>query len=175
MPLETFNAEIELERDNRDFPFNAQRGSYQRIAYQRDFRNEDALGGWEFWSLELSKVFDLGHSKRALQRVIALDLWTGYVPTWETEVVDGQEQVTRRPPQYEGARLGGLYRMRAYEDNRFHDKAVMYYTRRIPIHPRSGSRCGRLTLLDFAGIEYWQWVLFAEAGQVAPHWNCLGI
>lgn len=174
VPLETFNAQLELERDNRDFPFNAQRGSYQRVAYQRDFTNEDALGGWEFWSLELSKVFDLGASDHALQRVIAIAGETGYVPTWETEVVDGQEVVTKRPPQYEAARLGGLYRMRGFEDSRFQDKAVVYYSAEYRAIP-AWQPLRDVKMLDFADIQYWQWVLFAEVGQVAPHWNVSGL
>ena len=174
VPLETLNAEIGLEWDNRDFPFNATVGSHHTLAYQRDFRDEDQIGGWELWSLELTKVFNLGASEHSLQRVVALGGWTGYVPTWETETVDGQEVVTARPPQYEGARLGGLFRMRAFEDNRFHDKAAMYYSAEYRSIP-AWQPLREVDLLDFAGIEYWQWVLFAEAGQVAPHWNVSGL
>jgi hypothetical protein len=169
-PLKTVNLEIALKYDNRDFPFNATRGSSQRIAFQRDFDNDERFGEWEAWTFELNKLFNLGASDRFRQRVLALGFWSSYVPTWETRIENGVEVVTRRPPYYEGAVLGGIYRMRAFEDSRWQDKAAVYYSAEYRMIP-NWQPLQSYDWLDFAAIQYWQWVVFAEAGQVAPHYN----
>lgn len=166
-PLETFNVEFALERDNRDYPFNPSRGSMQRLVYQKDFTDQDGLGGWEFWSLQLQKVMNLGESEQTKQRVIAFDFAAGYVPTWETD--DGGN-VTSRPPPYEGAVLGGLYRMRGYESNRFSDKAGIYYGAEYRVIPR-WQPLSRVDFLNWANIRYWQFAVFVEAGEVAESWD----
>lgn len=170
VPFETFNIELALEYDNYDFPFNPSRGSYQRMSYKIDLDSDPNLGGWEVLTAEANKVFDLGSSERSFQRVIALGIWTAYVPTWESEIIDGVEVVTRRTPHFEGATLGGLYRMRAYEDNRFQDKAAIWYTAEYRTVP-SWQPLKNIQWLDWADISWWQWVVFAEAGQVAPSYS----
>lgn len=170
VPLETWNVDVTLERDNRDFPYNATHGSFQRLSYKKDFTDTEILGEWDRWTAEYSKVFNLGANKRMKQQAVVFDVWTAYVPSWEEETVDGVVSVTRRPPPYDGAVLGGLERMRGYEDSRFHDKAAIYYSLEYRVVPQwQPLRHSRL--LEWADISFWQWVLFAEAGQVAPHWN----
>lgn len=170
VPFSTFNVELALDYDNYDFPFNPSRGSSQRVAYQRDFEDDEYFGDWEAWFFEADKVFNLGANDRWSQRVLALRLWTAYVPTWESETVDGLEVVTRRPPHFEGATLGGIYRMRAYEDDRFQDKAAIYYSAELRAMP-NWQPLKQMAWLDWAEIGWWQWTLFAEAGQVSPHYN----
>jgi len=169
-PLKTVNLKIELEYDNRDFPFNATRGSSQILAYKQDFDNDERFGEWEAWTFDYNKLVNLGTSDRFRQRVLALGFWTAYVPTWETRIEDGVEVVTRRPPYYEGAVLGGIYRMRAFEDSRWQDKASVFYSAEYRVVP-NWQPLQNYDWLDFAAIQYWQWVVFAEAGQVAPHYN----
>jgi hypothetical protein len=170
LPLETYNVEIALERDNRDFPFNATDGSYQYLSYKKDFYSDAILDEWDLWTAEYSKLWNLGANKTFKQQVIAFDWWTGYVPSWETETVDGSEVISGRPPQYDGAILGGLNRMKAFEDARFQDKASIYYSLEYRFIPQWQPLDG-LELLKWADIQYWQWVLFAETGQVSPNWN----
>jgi len=170
VPLKTINVEVGIERDNRDFPFNPSAGSYQKIMYKKDFHDDEQLGGWDVWAVQWSKVFDLGQTGHFRQQTLAFDFTTAYVPSWETGIVDGSEVITKRPPQYEGARLGGIDKMRAYEDNRFHDKAAIYYSAEYRVIPYWQPLKG-VDFLEFANISYWQWVLFFEAGQVSPHWN----
>ncbi len=167
LPVRTMNVRLALEYDNRDFPFNATRGSLQRLSYQRDFDDDEMFGEWESWSFRFAKIFDLGVTRTFRQRVLALGFWTAYVPTWETKRVDGEEVVVRRPPYYAGGRLGGLYRMRAFEDNRWQDRAAIYYSAELRVIPE-WQPLRDVDWLRWAAIEYWQWVLFAEAGQVAP-------
>jgi outer membrane protein assembly factor BamA len=170
VPLQSVAVEASLEYDNYDFPFNPSRGSFQRLSYEKDFDDDPSFGEWETWSLELSKVFDLGATESAHQRVLAFSFWTAYVPTWETETRDGVEVITRRPPQFEGAVLGGLNRMRAYENERFHDKSAIYYSAELRMMP-TWQPLKAIGWLDWADISWWQWVVFAEVGQVAPHYS----
>lgn len=170
LPLDTYNVEIALEHDNRDFPFNPTRGSSQRIAYQKDFDDHAVYGEWEAWTIELDKLFNFSATERYRQRVLALGFWTSYVPTWEADIVDGVEVITKRPPYYEGATLGSIYRMRAYEDHRWQDKAAIYYSAEYRVVPE-WQPLHDYDWLDWAAIQYWQWVFFTEVGQVAPHYN----
>ena len=170
LPLETLNLEVAFERDNRDFPFNATRGSYQRVSYKKDFSDGDILDNWDLWTFDYANIFDLKATRVLRQQVLAFNWWAAYVPTWETEIVDGEEQITGRPPQYDGAILGGIRRLRAYDDARFQDKAAIFYSLEYRCIPHWQPQKD-IELLDFADIKYIQWVAFAEAGQVSPHWN----
>ena len=170
VPFETLNAEAEIKYDNHEFPANPTRGSAQRIAYKRDFSDDANFGGWEAWTVEADKVFNMGSNDHFDQRVLALGVWSAYVPTWETDIQDGVEVTQHRTPHYEGATLGGLYRMRAYEEDRFQDKAAIHYSAEFRIIPtwqplRNAKR------LQWADISWWQWVFFAEAGRVAPDYT----
>jgi hypothetical protein len=169
-PFRTVNLEAAVERDNRDFPFNPSCGSFQRFAYTKDYDSDDRFGGWEMWEAEVDKIIDLGAARFFRQQVIALSFWTADTPTWETETVDGAVLVTRRPPPFEGATIGGINRMRAYEDARFHDKAAIYYGAEYRVIP-GWQPLRDIEILSWADIRYWQWVLFVEAGQVSPEWN----
>lgn len=60
--------------------------------------------------------------------------------------------------------------MRAFEDARFQDKAAVYYSLEYRFIPH-WQPLQRVELLKWADIQYLQWVLFAESGQVAPHWS----
>jgi len=167
VPLETLNVELALKWDNRDYPNNPSKGSYMRYGVQQDFSDEDDLGGWTALFAEGQQLFNFSPNREATQRVLALTYWTAYVPTWET---DADGTVTKRPPQFEGATLGGLYRMRAYEGSRFHDKAAMYYSAEYRVIPR-WQPLRNLSFLDWAEIRYWQFAIFGEMGQVAEEWS----
>ena len=99
------------------------------------------------------------------QRVLALDFWTSYSPSW-SHGPDGS--IDHAPSPYTGASLGGLWRMRAYPSQRYNDQAAIYY-------------CGELRLIPkWNPFEYWDWlqrqlevqwvqlVPFVEVGRVAP-------
>jgi len=163
VPLETLNVMLGLEWDNRDFPANPSKGGYYRVNYQKDFGDQGSLSGWEVLELELEWVFNFGATERAKQRVLAVDFGTATVLNWE-EDADGT--ITRRPPQYEGATLGGLYRMRGYETARFHDRSAVYYSAEYRVIPE-WQPLQNFKWLNFAEIEYWQWIVFAEAGRVS--------
>lgn len=60
--------------------------------------------------------------------------------------------------------------MRGFDDNRFQDKASIYYSAEYRIIPE-WQPLKEFDALAWADISYWQWVLFLEAGQVAPNLN----
>ena len=79
---------------------------------------------------------------------------------------NGQPIVEGAPPYFEGARLGGLYRMRGYRHNRFHDKSAIYYSAEYRFIPNR-SPLNQLDKLGWFNFNWWQFVAFAEVGRVA--------
>ena len=167
---ETLNLKVGIEYNNLDFPYNPTRGSKHELYYTYDFTGDDRVGGWEMYDFEYGKVFDLNSVPGVQQHVLVLDLWTAYVPTWETETIDGVEVVTKSPPYYEGANLGGFYRMRAYEGNRFTDKAALFGSIEYRVIPEWQPLLDS-KLFKYFELDWWQFALFAEAGRVAPEWK----
>ena len=75
-----------------------------------------------------------------------------------------------RPPHYLGVTLGGLYRLRAYPIERFHDNSAIYYSLEYRVIPKS-DLLRKLTLLEFANLQWWSVATFVEFGRVAPDWD----
>ncbi|MDJ0786597.1 MAG: BamA/TamA family outer membrane protein [Myxococcota bacterium] len=169
--FETLGAELSIDHDNRDFPSNPSRGSRQqvRIAYDPGWFASE--GAWWTWEVELSKYFDLGATERFRQRVLALNLWTVDTPSFdEDRLPDGLVAQSNRPPQFRGATLGGFYRMRAYPNARFNDQAAVYYSAELRLIPH-WNPLPRIDFVVEAEVDWWQLVLFVEAGRVADTWS----
>ena len=64
----------------------------------------------------------------------------------------------------------GLYRMRAYPIERFHDNSAIYYSAEYRVIPRS-DLLSKITFLDFAKLRWWSVAMFIEFGRVAPEWD----
>ncbi|MEP5568964.1 MAG: BamA/TamA family outer membrane protein [Halioglobus sp.] len=163
--------EFGLLYDNTDFSINPSRGSSQYFAVHHDPGWGDDDEEWTFLELEASKYFSLGASDWARQRIIALNAWTGYSPSWDIEKNEqGGSRVTEAPPFMEGASLGGYYRMRGFRDSRFHDKASIYgaaeYRYTLDYNP-----IRNVNWLRFLHLDWWQLVAFAEVGRVAPEYK----
>jgi len=159
--------ELAVSYDNSDFPANPSRGSNQYLGITHDFGWLESPYEWTFVEFEASKYFSLGSSDWARQRIIALNVWTGDSPSWsEQNNPDGSISVTERPPFYEGATLGGFYRMRAYPIDRFNDRSVIYtaaeYRYTLDWNP-----IGNISWLRFLKSDWLQLVAFAEGGRVA--------
>ncbi len=167
---DTLNLKVGVEYNNFDFPFNPTKGSKQELYYTYDFTSDDRLGGWEMYEYEYGKVFNLNTIPGVQQHVLALNFWTANVPSWETTMVDGEEVVAKRPPYYEGANLGGFYRMRAYDGDRFHDKAAIYGSVEYRIIPKWQPLIEN-KLFKYFELDWMQFAAFAEAGRVAPEWR----
>lgn len=157
--------------NNTDFPVNPSRGSSQYIGYTHDFSDDSDVGNWSFIEFEASKYFDLGESGGARQRVVALNFWTGTSPSWD-ETIDenGTQVVEDHPPFFEGANLGGFYRMRGFPNNRFNDKSVIYtaaeYRHTLKWNPVAG-----VSWLRWLRLDWFQLVAFIEGGRVAGDYD----
>ncbi len=160
-----------LEYDNRDFLVNPARGSHTALEVERDFGWFDSNTTWTSVSFDFAKYLDLGTSKNFRQKVLALNAWTAYVPTWDVEPLGGGEfRIHNRPPSNRGATLGGVKRLRGYPRGRFNDKAAVYYSAELRLIPE-WNPLATWPLIRNWPWRWWQWVGFAEIGRVAPTWN----
>ncbi len=160
--------ELGMLYDNTDFPANPSRGSSQYIAYSYNPEWLESKERWDFVEVEVSKYFSLGKSSFAKQNIIALNAWLGYSPSWEVIYDEaGNSQVINHAPFLEGATLGGMYRLRGFRQNRFHDKAVVYataeYRMTLDYNPTENVRW-----LRFLNLDWFQTVLYVEGGRVSP-------
>ncbi len=163
--------EIGILHDNTDFPINPSRGSSQYLAYHRDPGWGDEDLDWSFLEFEASKYFSLGASQWARQRIIALNAWTAYSPSWELETnEEGGQRVVDGAPFLEGARLGGFYRMRGFRDARFHDKAAVYGTAEYR-YTLDYNPIRNVSWLKFLSLDWFQLVGYVEVGRVAPEYH----
>lgn len=165
--------EVGIGYNNTDYPPNPSTGSNQYISIKHDFGWGDATTEWTFLELEATKYFSFGESERARQRVVALNFWTGDAPSWDEEInSEGFVEIDGNPPQYEGATLGGFYRMRAYPSRRFHDRSVIYTTAEYRYTPR-WNPIGNVSWLRWLKMDWWQFVGFVEGGRVANDYGDL--
>jgi len=157
--------------NNTDFPTNPTYGSSQWISYSYDAFSDTKTGDWDFVEFEASKYFDFGASPSTRQRVLAINFWTGLSPSWTTKIDgDGEEVVVNKPPFFEGARLGGFYRMRGYPNNRFNDRAVIYTAGEYR-HTLKWNPIQDIHWLRWLKSDWFQLVAFAEGGRVAGEYN----
>lgn len=165
--------EVGLGYNNTDYPPNPSTGSNQYIGIKHDFGWGAATTEWTFLELEATKYFNFGESGRARQRVAAFNVWTGDALSWNEEInAEGLVEIDGNPPQYEGATLGGFYRMRAYPSRRFHDRSVLYTTAEYRYTPR-WNPIGDLSWLRWLKMDWWQFVGFVEGGRVANSYGDL--
>jgi len=159
-----------FEYDNRDFYSNPSNGSLQRFEYAGDFGWFNSSDDWRSMNLDLRKYISLGTTKRTRQRVLALNYWTAYSPSWDPMLTAQGPAIDGHVPSYLGASLGGFYRLRAYPTYRFNDKAAVFYAAEFRLIPRANP-LGETKWLKWLDIDWWQFVPFVELGRVAPSWN----
>jgi len=156
-PLSTTGVGLSLKYDNTDFPVNPSKGSIINagIKYDPGFNTNEQ---WSVAEFEYSTYFKLPQGPFTEQQVIALNAWTAHT-------------LSDAPaPHYYGVTLGGLYRLRAYPIERFHDKSALYYSAEFRTIPKS-DLLRNITFLEFANLEWWEVAIFYETGRVAPDWN----
>jgi len=167
----TNGAAFSLYRDNTDFPRNPSDGSTLRLRYTQDWGLYDSSRPYYVGDFEFSKYVSLGSTDRYRQRVLAFDVWTSDAYSWNRTSMEDHQEVYQRPPAYLGSTLGGLWRMRGYPTSRFNDQAAIYYAAEYRLIPEWNPFINIGWLQKRAGIEWWQWVAFMEAGRVAPVWT----
>ncbi|NVK40301.1 MAG: BamA/TamA family outer membrane protein [Oceanospirillaceae bacterium] len=167
----TAGIKLSLEYDNTDWYNNPTRGTRQRLTLSRDWGFLEDSSSWTSVQFRHSQFFDLGATAKARQRVLALDVWTSDVPTWNSFHINSDgERVFHRAPLFEGSTLGGLERQRAYPGHRFHDRAAINYTAEYRYIPKWNA-LSEVPLISSLGIPWWQWVGFLEVGRVADKWS----
>jgi hypothetical protein len=160
-----------LYRDNTDFLRNPSKGSAIRVKYTQDWGWFDSSRPYYVGDVEYSKYVSLGSSEKFRQRVLAFDFWTANSFSWDRTSMEEGKQVYQRPPAYQGAMLGGLWRMRGYPASRFNDQAAVYYAAEYRLIPEWNPFAHVDWIERYLGIKWWQWVPFVEVGRVAPVWT----
>lgn len=164
----TNGLDFTLDWDNRDFSDNPSEGNSLQLRVSRDFGAFNSTNAWTVYIAELDKYFSLGPTDTFRQRVLAFDIWTAYSPSWEVKL---NGIIANRPPTYAGATLGGLWRMRGFPDQRFSDKAGIYYGAEYRMIPQWNPFNNWPWLQQYIGVQWVQFVPFVEAGRVAPSWD----
>jgi len=169
-PKRTNGAEFGLLFQNTDFHPNPSTGNTLRLRYYEDWGWFDSTNPYQVVAGEYSHYFNLGATNTFRQRVLAFDIFTADVPSWNDYDMEGGTRVFHQPPGYQGASLGGLWRMRAYPSYRYNDRSVIYYCGEIRLTPEWNPFAKSAWVEKYLSIPWWQWVFFAEVGRVAPSW-----
>jgi len=159
-----------LEHDNTDYADNPSRGYNFKLKSSFDFGFSNSSQSWNSLEASYSHYFELPNFSWSRQNVIALNSWSAYSPSWDaTQKAENSFLDKNQPPMWEGARLGGYTRMRAYDQNRFSDKAAIYFAAEyrliLGLNPLEKQKWAPVS------IDWFQTVLFAEAGRVAPKYD----
>jgi hypothetical protein len=160
---------IFIDHDNTDYDLNPSRGYQFRIQYTKDFGWGDSLQSWDFLEAKYNHYIDLPTLSFTQQNVLAMSFWTGYSFSWDDENEINPGIAAHRPPPWEGARLGGMFRMRGYNTDRFSDRAVVYGTAEY----RAVLDWNPFRKNDYipVAVDWLQLVGFVEAGRVHDTYN----
>ena len=170
----TLGLRLRVEHDNTDYMKSPSRGYSFDMKYSQDFGNLNSTQSWNTFEASYTQFVEIPHASWMRQNVIALNFWSAYSPSWKNgKYYDKNSKYinANRPPPWEGARLGGFYRMRGYASNRFNDKAALYYGAEYRFIPNFNPLNKKENTWMPIGIDWFQGVLFAEAGRVAPEYN----
>ncbi|PSW00463.1 BamA/TamA family outer membrane protein [Photobacterium lipolyticum] len=162
--------ETRFDWDNRNNSRNPTEGSRSQFSVTYDPGSSDHASWWK-WDLSQSWFWDLGAMGELIdQQVLAFNFYTGDIPSWNsTESVNGNEMF-RRPPDYAGTRLGGLYRLRSFQSGRYVDRAALSYSMEYRILP-DWQPLSEWPVFNWYDVPWWQWVAFADVGRVADEYN----
>jgi hypothetical protein len=171
--LKTDGLRLFMLHDNTDFDLNPSRGYSFQIQYSKDWGDGDNLQKWDFLEFKFNKYFSLEKLPYTQQNVLALSFWTGYSFSWDSdeEAASGINQ--GQPPMWEGGRLGGYFRLRGYDNNRFSGKAVIYgtaeYRAILEYNPFKTTKFLKNNIP--ISIDWLQVVPFVEAGRVNDRYD----
>jgi hypothetical protein len=175
----TNGIEFALTRENTDYYVNPTRGSVQKFAFRRDFGWFDTMAPWSVvetdlrWYLPIHEIFS---DNKLLPKVLALNFWTINTLTWNsydvigTDIYGNEIKQYHRPPPYTGAYLGGRYRLRAFYEGRFNDRAAIYYGVEYR-HIIDWNPFDLWSVTEKLNVHWLQLAAFAELGRVAPEWS----
>jgi len=158
-----------LDHDNTDYDLNPSRGYQFKLQYSRDFGWGDSEQTWDFLEFKYNHYVDLPTFSFTQQNVLAMSFWTGYSFSWDDNNEHKPGIDNHRPPPWEGARLGGMFRMRGYNTDRFSDKAAIYGTAEY----RTVLNWNPFRKNEYipVAIDWLQLAGFVEAGRVNDHYS----
>jgi len=168
--INTNGLRLYLEHNNTDYPTNPSRGYAFKGQISADFGLGNSTQSWNALEVDYTHYIELENFSWSRQNVLALNFWSAYSPSWhDSETINGGQLKENQTPMWEGARLGGWTRLRAYDSNRFNDKAAIYGAVEYRTIPRINP------LADLAWnpipIDWFQFVVFVEAGRVAEKYD----
>jgi len=158
-----------VDHDNTDYDLNPSRGYQFKLQYSKDFGWGDSEQTWDFLEFKYNHYVNLPTFSFTQQNVLAMSFWTGYSFSWDRDNDILPDIADHRPPPWEGGRLGGMFRMRGYNTDRFSDKAVVYGTAEY----RAVLDWNPFRKNDYipVAVDWLQVVGFVEAGRVNDYYN----
>ncbi|WOT04655.1 hypothetical protein [Shewanella youngdeokensis] len=165
LPQKAQGLAAELDWDNRDNGKNSTQGGQTTLKVSRDFGSAHR-NSWTIWEFEQSAFYRIGSNDWFANQVMAFNVYLADTPTWNSQGDDGHH----RPPTFAGVRLGGFDRLRAYANKRFTGRSAVLYSAEYRIQPR-WQPLQEWPVFNLYDIPWWQWVAFAETGQVADEFN----
>ncbi len=166
---DTFQMVASLVYDNSDYAISPERGNITTLSVQRDFGTFGSPNPWTNVTGEFAQFISLGHSGIFRQQVLALDGWTSYTTTWSQSGRSGNVKLYDAPPFYGGSTLGGMWKMRGYPEERFHDRAAVYACAELRLIPY-WNPLNKIEILKGADIAWIQFVTFLEIGRVSDEY-----
>jgi outer membrane protein assembly factor BamA len=157
-----------VDHDNTDYDLNPSRGYQFKLQYSKDFEWGDSKQSWDFLELKYNHYLNLPTFSFTQQNVLAMSFWSGYSFSWDRDS-NNQGIDAHRPPPWEGGKLGGMFRMRGYNSDRFSDKSVIYGTAEY----RAILDWNPFRKNDYipVAVDWLQVVGFVEAGNVNDKYN----
>jgi len=172
LPTETQGLKFKLDWDNRDNGKNSTRGGRSSLTLSRDFGarggGADDRESWTMWEFEQSAFLSMGESDWFGQQILAFNFYLADTPTWND--YDSSTQAYQRPPSFAGVTLGGFDHLRGYSSKQFYGRSALLYSAEYRVQPR-WQPLQSLPVFNLYDVPWWQWVVFAEAGQVADDFS----
>nr|WP_317623650.1 hypothetical protein [Shewanella sediminis] len=172
LPTETQGLKFKFDWDNRDNGKNSTRGGRTSLTVSRDFGaregGADDRESWTMWEFEQSAFLSMGESDWFGQQILAFNFYLADTPTWND--YDSSTQAYQRPPSFAGVTLGGFDHLRGYSSKQFYGRSALLYSAEYRVQPR-WQPLQSLPVFNLYDVPWWQWVVFAEAGQVADDFS----
>lgn len=165
-PTNTKGIELLLDWDNRDNGKNSSDGGQTSVKIRQGLAVNDAPS-WMTWEFEQSAFFSIGDNDLFRQQIIAANFYLADTPSWSSRNAEHQYQ---RPPSYAGISLGGYQQLRGYSTKRFFDRSAVLYSLEYRVQPH-WQPLQEWPIFNFYDVPWWQWVIFAEAGQISDRFS----
>ncbi|MEZ9367997.1 hypothetical protein AB4140_04095 [Shewanella sp. 10N.286.51.B2] len=163
---EARGVELAFNWDNRDAKLNSTEGGQTNLTITKGFSVDDDPS-WLMWEFEQSAFMSFGSNSWFEQQVLGINFYLADTPSWEQ---DYKQQQFQQPPSFAGVSLGGFDRLRGYSSKQFTGRSAVNYALEYRVTPQ-WQPLQSLPVFNLYNIPWWQWVLFAEAGNVADEFT----